>query len=166
MEPEVSLPHLQQPVTCFYSDPDQSSQCPHPTTWRSSLILSSYLPFGLSSGFFSPSGFPTKTLYAPLLSHLHATCPAPLILVDTSSYEFHLQVFRYHSSGITVQVSQFRYHSSGITVQVSQFRYQNSGITVHTSDMVLLTLRLLMSYIYEAHILDVSRSHTTTQHTR
>jgi len=28
----------------------------------------------------------------------------------------------------------------------------------------LLTFRLLMSYIYEAPILDVSRSHTTTQH--
>ena len=30
----------------------------------------------------------------------------------------------------------------------------------------LLTFRLLMSYIYGAHILDVSRSHTTTQHSR
>jgi hypothetical protein len=29
-----------------------------------------------------------------------------------------------------------------------------------------LTLRLLMSYIYVAPILDVSRSHTTTQHSR
>jgi len=31
---------------------------------------------------------------------------------------------------------------------------------------VNLTLRLLMSYIYGAPILDVSRSHTTTQHSR
>ena len=29
-----------------------------------------------------------------------------------------------------------------------------------------LTLRLLMSYIYGAHILDVSRLHTTTHHSR
>ena len=29
-----------------------------------------------------------------------------------------------------------------------------------------LTFRRLMSYIYGAHILDVSRSHTTTQHSR
>jgi hypothetical protein len=29
-----------------------------------------------------------------------------------------------------------------------------------------LTLRLLMSYIYGSPILDVSRSHTTTQHSR
>jgi len=30
----------------------------------------------------------------------------------------------------------------------------------------LLTFRLLISYIYGAPILDVSRSHTTTQHSR
>jgi hypothetical protein len=29
-----------------------------------------------------------------------------------------------------------------------------------------LTLRVLMSYIYGVHILDVSRSHTTTHHSR
>ena len=32
--------------------------------------------------------------------------------------------------------------------------------------LLLLTLRLLMSYIYGPPILDVSRSHTTTQHSR
>ena len=31
---------------------------------------------------------------------------------------------------------------------------------------VVLTLRRLMSYIYGAPILDVSRSHTTTHHSR
>ena len=35
-----------------------------------------------------------------------------------------------------------------------------------TSQVTELTLRLLMSYIYGAPILDVSRSHTTTQHSR
>ena len=39
---------------------------------------------------------------------------------------------------------------------------KNTGII--TAD--ILTLRQLMSYIYEAPILDVSRSHTTTQHSR
>jgi len=39
---------------------------------------------------------------------------------------------------------------------------------LHVSRIMVksLTLRLLMSYIYGAHILDVSRSHTTTQHSR
>jgi hypothetical protein len=32
--------------------------------------------------------------------------------------------------------------------------------------LIALTLRWLMSYIYEAPIPDVSRSHTTTQHSR
>jgi len=32
--------------------------------------------------------------------------------------------------------------------------------------LMCLTLRVLMSYIYGAPILDVSRSHTTTQHSR
>ena len=57
------------------------SMPPHPTSWRSILILSSLLCVDLPSGFF-PSGFPTKTLYTPLLSPIHATCPAHLILLD------------------------------------------------------------------------------------
>jgi len=54
---------------------------PHPTSWRSILIVSTYLRLGLTSGLL-PSGFPTKTLYTPLSSHIRATCPAHLILLD------------------------------------------------------------------------------------
>jgi len=81
MESEGSLPHLQVPATCPYPEPDQSSPCPHPTSWRSILILSSHLCLGLPSGLF-PSGFPTKTLYISLLYSIHATCPTHLILLD------------------------------------------------------------------------------------
>jgi len=47
---------------------------PPPTSWRSILILSYHLHLGLPSGLF-PAGFPTKTLYTPLLSPIRTTCP-------------------------------------------------------------------------------------------
>ena len=67
-------------LSLSWASPIQSTY-PHPTSWISILILSTHLRLGLSSGLF-PSGFPTKTLYAPLSSPIRATCPVHLILLD------------------------------------------------------------------------------------
>ena len=77
---------LQEPATCPYLEPDQSSPCPHPTYWRSFLILSSHLGLGLPSGFF-PSGFPTKTLYTPLLSPQYVLHAPPISFFSILSPE-------------------------------------------------------------------------------
>jgi len=51
--------------------------------------------------WFFPSGFPTKTLYTPLLSPIRATCTAHLILLDFVARK---------NIGIGVQVKALRAH--------------------------------------------------------
>ena len=72
----TSLRHL----SLSWSSPFQSIY-PHPTSWRSILILSTHLRLGLPGGLL-PSGFPIKTLYTRLSSPIRVTCPAHLILLD------------------------------------------------------------------------------------
>ena len=55
----TSIRHL----SLSWANPIQSIY-PHPTSWSSILILSTYLHLGLPFGLFL-SGFPTKTLYTP-----------------------------------------------------------------------------------------------------
>ena len=58
----TSVRHL----SLSWASPIQST-CPHSTSWRSILILSTHLRLGLPSGLL-PSGFPTKTVYTRLSS--------------------------------------------------------------------------------------------------
>jgi hypothetical protein len=81
MEPEISLPCSEEPSTGPYPEPRSIQSIPlHPISLRSILILSIHLHFHLPSGLF-PSGFPTNILYALLVFHIHATCPAHLIFL-------------------------------------------------------------------------------------
>jgi hypothetical protein len=62
-------------LSLSWASPIQSIY-PHPTSWRSILILSPHLRLGLPCGLF-PSGFPTKTLYKPS-PHLYAPHAQPI----------------------------------------------------------------------------------------
>ena len=69
-------------LSLFWARPIQS--VPHPTCWRSVLILSSYLCLGLSSGVFI-SSFPARTLNAHLLSPMHVISTTHLIILELIS---------------------------------------------------------------------------------
>ena len=59
-------------------------------------------------------------------------------------------------NGVTSSCFVLHYKACILAPSVKQLKYA----------YLMLTLRRLMSYIYGAPILDVSRSHTTTQHSR
>ena len=65
MEPEGSLPHSQVPATCPYPKPTRFSPYPHISLPEDPPKNYPYIYARI--GLF-PSGFPTKTLYATLLS--------------------------------------------------------------------------------------------------
>jgi hypothetical protein len=81
MKHESLLPNSQARANCPGPELNRSSPYLHSTSERSILILSFHLGSGHPSGFL-PSGYPSKTLYAPLLFRMRATCPAYLSLLD------------------------------------------------------------------------------------
>ena len=68
---------------------------------------------------------------------------------------------RFETTVLTRQTSRATSTSHSIFYIPGIREFESAGASV-----TQLTLRRLMSYIYGAPILDVSRSHTTTQHSR
>jgi hypothetical protein len=118
MEPEGSSPYTQEPATCPYPEPDQSSLRPHPTTRRSILILSSHLRLGFPSGSF-PQVSPQKPcvhlffpLYVPNESWRTRTqnyVDCEIILHSTFVYKF--KIFRSMSmQTVVLEIYQMYYN--------------------------------------------------------
>ena len=87
-------------LSLSWISPIQSTY-PHPTSWRSVLILSTHLRLGPPSGLF-PYGFPTKTLHTPLSSPIRATYPAHPILLDFITRTILGEEYRSFSSSLFI----------------------------------------------------------------
>jgi hypothetical protein len=148
MEAEVSLSRLQEPTSCPFSEPDQSSPCPHPSAWRLPLILSSHLHLGLPSGLI-PSSLPHQN---PLCSSPPYVLHAPLIQrklvflcrgVGASSFQRHL------SADITARWKQRyflggKYEKSEKSIILIRFLWRWSGFCyIAFSDSASIRLFLL-----------------------
>jgi len=71
---------------------------PHATSWRSIVILSTHLRLGLPSGLL-PTGFPTKNLYTPLLTHTrHIPSPSHSLdfITRTIFVSFYTSIIQFH----------------------------------------------------------------------
>ena len=72
---------------------------PHPTSWKSILLLPSHLCLGHPSGLL-PSGLSTKTVYTPYLSPIVPHAPAHLIFLDLITWNVFGREYRSWSSSL------------------------------------------------------------------
>ena len=85
MEPEGSLPHLQQHATCYYLSQIDTVLFPHATSRRFTLILPSLLRVSFPSGLL-PLRSPQQTPVWTSLLLICAIYPALLILLDFTTW--------------------------------------------------------------------------------
>ena len=80
MQPEGSLLYSQEPATCLYPEPNQSSLCSHPSSWKIHFNIILSTPRS-SKWFLFPHVFPPEpSMHFPSPT-IRAICPAYLILL-------------------------------------------------------------------------------------
>ena len=107
-------------LSLSWASPIQSTY-PHPTSWRSILILSTHLLLGLPSGLF-PSSFPTKTLYTPPLLTHKRHMPSP-----SHSFRF----YHPHNIGWGVQIKVHTEHIKQCEHHVEFLNVKTAGTVKH-----------------------------------
>ena len=146
MKPKCSLPHSQEPATCPLSQINPV-HVPHPTSSRFILILYNFFIL-----------FRVYIIYNYLI-------------ITNISYNWSVSYADFWQTDS--MCSRFVQHTiNPLNPELNPICYLLALLGAHhflhvsRIRVYLLTFRLLISYIYGAPILDVSRLHTTTQHSR
>jgi len=105
--------------------------------------------------------------------YLVLRCKSLLVLRSWASMWHAIRARNHGVSDVSLRIRILRLQIYGLIVEPKPWllRFYSVGVVVPTDTELKfnqrsLTLRRLTSYIYGAPILDVSRSHTTTQHSR
>jgi len=156
MEPEGSLRHTQQPATSPSPEPVPSSPCP---PWH---FLKIYL-----NVIFTSEHKSSKWSLSLRRPYQNPVSTSPIIHTCYMPRQSHYSWF-YHPNNIWWAVQII----NPLNPELNPIWYLLALLGAHHFLHVsrirvkLLTFRRLMSYMYGAPILDVSRSHATTQHSR